>query len=102
MFEEKDRAQRLQTELDVSEQVQKDFVKLSQTLQVTLGEKFFEKFRKCHHGRFSCRAFPRNFSTFRFCRQVQLERIRQADSLERIRLILNDTNLTDINQLPDT
>lgn len=37
MFEEKDRAQRLQTELDVSEQVQKDFVKLSQTLQVTLG-----------------------------------------------------------------
>ncbi|XP_077449069.1 rab GTPase-binding effector protein 1 [Stigmatopora argus] len=66
VFEEKDKAQRLQTELDVSEQVQKDFVKLSQTLQ------------------------------------VQMERIRQADSLERIRLILNDTNLTDINQLPDT
>ncbi|XP_049598490.1 rab GTPase-binding effector protein 1 isoform X1 [Syngnathus scovelli] len=66
LFEEKDKAQRLQTELDVSEQVQKDFVKLSQTLQ------------------------------------VQLERIRQADSLERIRLILNDTNLTDISQLPDT
>ncbi|CAN9501044.1 unnamed protein product [Ophioblennius macclurei] len=34
--------------------------------------------------------------------QVQLERIRQADSLERIRAILNDTNLTDINQLPET
>ncbi|XP_026068183.1 rab GTPase-binding effector protein 1-like isoform X4 [Carassius auratus] len=34
--------------------------------------------------------------------QVQLERIRQADSLERIRVILNDTNLTDINQLPET
>ncbi len=33
-FEEKDKAQRLQTELDVSEQVQRDFVKLSQTLQV--------------------------------------------------------------------
>lgn len=32
--DEKDKAQRLQTELDVSEQVQKDFVKLSQTLQV--------------------------------------------------------------------
>ncbi|KAJ0062155.1 hypothetical protein NL108_016524, partial [Boleophthalmus pectinirostris] len=31
--EEKAKAQRLQTELDVSEQVQKDFVKLSQTLQ---------------------------------------------------------------------
>nr|XP_028564339.1 rab GTPase-binding effector protein 1 isoform X2 [Podarcis muralis] len=34
--------------------------------------------------------------------QVQLERIRQADSLERIRVILNDTKLTDINQLPET
>ncbi|KAM4544473.1 rab GTPase-binding effector protein 1 [Odontesthes bonariensis] len=34
--------------------------------------------------------------------QVQLERIRQADSLDRIKVILNDTNLTDINQLPDT
>uniref|UniRef100_A0A8C2LVH4 Rab GTPase-binding effector protein 1 n=1 Tax=Cricetulus griseus TaxID=10029 RepID=A0A8C2LVH4_CRIGR len=66
MFEEKNKAQRLQTELDVSEQVQRDFVKLSQTLQ------------------------------------VQLERIRQADSLERIKAILNDTKLTDINQLPET
>lgn len=65
-LDERDKAQRLQTELDVSEQVQKDFVKLSQTLQ------------------------------------VQLERIRQADSLERIKTILNDTNLTDINQLPET
>ncbi|XP_059405890.1 rab GTPase-binding effector protein 1-like isoform X2 [Carassius carassius] len=34
--------------------------------------------------------------------QVQLERIRQADSLERICAILNDTNLTDISQLPET
>uniref|UniRef100_A0A8B9HIL9 Rabaptin, RAB GTPase binding effector protein 1 n=1 Tax=Astyanax mexicanus TaxID=7994 RepID=A0A8B9HIL9_ASTMX len=34
--------------------------------------------------------------------QVQLERIRQADSLDRIRAILNDTNLTDISQLPET
>uniref|UniRef100_A0A674NE77 Rab GTPase-binding effector protein 1 n=1 Tax=Takifugu rubripes TaxID=31033 RepID=A0A674NE77_TAKRU len=66
VVDEKAKAQRLQTELDVSEQVQKDFVKLSQTLQ------------------------------------VQLERIRQADSLERIRIILNDTKLTDINQLPET
>lgn len=66
MFEEKNKAQRLQTELDISEQVQRDFVKLSQTLQ------------------------------------VQLERIRQTDSLERIRAILNDTKLTDINQLPET
>lgn len=37
MFEEKNKAQRLQTELDVSEQVQRDFVKLSQTLQVRTG-----------------------------------------------------------------
>ncbi|XP_051786743.1 rab GTPase-binding effector protein 1 [Erpetoichthys calabaricus] len=66
VYEEKDKAQRLQTELDVSEQVQRDFVKLSQTLQ------------------------------------VQLERIRQADSLDQIRVILNETNLTDINQLPET
>ncbi|KAM9788773.1 rab GTPase-binding effector protein 1 [Neosynchiropus ocellatus] len=66
VFEERDKSQRLQTELDVSEQVQKDFVKLSQTLQ------------------------------------VQLERIRQAESLDRIKSILNDTNLTDINQLPET
>lgn len=36
VFEEKDKAQRLQTELDVSEQVQRDFVKLSQTLQVNI------------------------------------------------------------------
>ncbi|MGH0170009.1 UNVERIFIED_CONTAM: hypothetical protein FKN15_057998 [Acipenser sinensis] len=33
VYEEKDKAQRLQMELDVSEQVQRDFVKLSQTLQ---------------------------------------------------------------------
>ncbi|XP_067113397.1 rab GTPase-binding effector protein 1 [Osmerus mordax] len=65
-LDEKDKAQRLQTELDVSEQVQRDFVKLSQTLQ------------------------------------VQLERIRQADSLDRIKAILNDTNLTDISHLPET
>ena len=34
VLDERDKAQRLQTELDVSEQVQRDFVKLSQTLQV--------------------------------------------------------------------
>ena len=36
------------------------------------------------------------------CAQMQMERIRQADCLDRIKVILNDTNLTDINQLPDT
>ncbi|XP_069827228.1 rab GTPase-binding effector protein 1 [Dendropsophus ebraccatus] len=34
--------------------------------------------------------------------QVQLERIRQTESIEAIRAILNDTKLTDINQLPET
>ncbi|CAI9610142.1 unnamed protein product [Staurois parvus] len=34
--------------------------------------------------------------------QVQLERIRQTESLDAIRAILNDTKLTDINQLPET
>uniref|UniRef100_A0A667IDL9 Rabaptin, RAB GTPase binding effector protein 1 n=1 Tax=Lynx canadensis TaxID=61383 RepID=A0A667IDL9_LYNCA len=66
LFEEKNKAQRLQTELDVSEQVQRDFVKLSQTLQ------------------------------------VQLERIRQSGLPGEDPAILNDTKLTDINQLPET
>lgn len=41
-------------------------------------------------------------AVFKWNLQVQLERIRQADSLDRIRVILNDTNLSDINQLPET
>ncbi|XP_041035935.1 LOW QUALITY PROTEIN: rab GTPase-binding effector protein 2-like [Carcharodon carcharias] len=62
--EEKAKGQRLQIELDTSEQVQKDFVKLSQALQ------------------------------------VRLEQIRQADSIEAIRLILDSvTNLKDASQL---
>lgn len=42
VFDERDKAQRLQTELDVSEQVQKDFVKLSQTLQVRRSCQFMD------------------------------------------------------------
>ncbi|XP_078392592.1 rab GTPase-binding effector protein 2-like [Cetorhinus maximus] len=62
--EEKAKGQRLQVELDTSEQVQKDFVKLSQALQ------------------------------------VRLEQVRQADSIEAIRLILDSvTNLKDASQL---
>lgn len=110
-LDEKDKAQRLQTELDVSEQVQKDFVKLSQTLQVSsqLMDTTIQFYR----------LFSRENDTFSWwiffshlclnestnvgpCPQVQLERIRQADSLDRIKVILNDTNLTDINQLPET
>ncbi|XP_069082769.1 rab GTPase-binding effector protein 1 isoform X2 [Pleurodeles waltl] len=36
MYEDRNKAQRLQTELDVTEQVQRDFVKLSQTLQINI------------------------------------------------------------------
>lgn len=62
--EEKSKGQRLQVELDTSEQVQRDFVKLSQALQ------------------------------------VRLEQIRQADSMEVIRRILDSvTNLRDASQL---
>ena len=43
VLDEKDKAQRLQTELDVSEQVQKDFVKLSQTLQVSRKRQLMSK-----------------------------------------------------------
>lgn len=46
VLDEKDKAQRLQTELDVSEQVQKDFVKLSQTLQVITALHSQKKIRK--------------------------------------------------------
>lgn len=45
-LDERDKAQRLQTELDVSEQVQKDFVKLSQTLQVMIYASYYVKYAK--------------------------------------------------------
>ena len=48
-FDERDKAQRLQTELDVSEQVQKDFVKLSQTLQVGINSVYvLDRFSTCN------------------------------------------------------
>lgn len=47
VFDEKDKAQRLQTELDVSEQVQRDFVKLSQTLQVNIISSFGSESNLC-------------------------------------------------------
>lgn len=46
VLDERDKAQRLQTELDVSEQVQKDFVKLSQTLQVRNNSYFVNCLKK--------------------------------------------------------
>ncbi|XP_060679159.1 rab GTPase-binding effector protein 2-like [Hemiscyllium ocellatum] len=62
--EEKAKGQRLQVELDTSEQVQRDFVKLSQALQ------------------------------------VRLEQIRQSDSLEAIRQIVDSvSSLKDASQL---
>ncbi|XP_064425497.1 rab GTPase-binding effector protein 2 [Latimeria chalumnae] len=63
--EERSKGQRLQGELQTSEEVRHNFVRLSQTLQ------------------------------------VRLELIRQADSLEQVREILNGTRLTDLKDLKD-
>ncbi|XP_038263715.1 rab GTPase-binding effector protein 2 [Dermochelys coriacea] len=65
LSEQRGKLQRLQAELDTSEQVQRDFVRLSQTLQ------------------------------------VQLERIRQAPSLEQVRSIVDGTQLKDVAELKD-
>ncbi|XP_075773858.1 rab GTPase-binding effector protein 2 isoform X3 [Pelodiscus sinensis] len=65
LAEQRGKLQRLQAELDTSEQVQRDFVRLSQTLQ------------------------------------VQLERIRQAPSLEQVRSIVDGTRLKDVAELKE-
>lgn len=70
MFEEKNKAQRLQTELDVSEQVQRDFVKLSQTLQVRhLGNEALDRAPKALEGvlvpRSTCQSLTRPLTTAR-------------------------------------
>ncbi|CAM5158156.1 unnamed protein product [Natator depressus] len=65
LSEQRGKLQRLQAELDTSEQVQRDFVRLSQTLQ------------------------------------VQLERIRQAPSLEHVRSIVDGTRLKDVAELKE-
>uniref|UniRef100_A0A8C3H783 Rab GTPase-binding effector protein 2 n=1 Tax=Chrysemys picta bellii TaxID=8478 RepID=A0A8C3H783_CHRPI len=65
LSEQRGKLQRLQAELDTSEQVQRDFVRLSQTLQ------------------------------------VQLERIRQAPSLEQVRSIVDGTRLKDVADLKE-
>ncbi|KAM9149079.1 rab GTPase-binding effector protein 2 isoform 3-T3 [Pangshura tecta] len=65
LSEQRGKLQRLQAELDTSEQVQRDFVRLSQTLQ------------------------------------VQLERIRQAPSLEQVRSIVDGTRLKDVAELKE-
>jgi len=36
------------------------------------------------------------------CTQVQLERIRQMESLEEVRAVLDSTNLSDVSRLPET
>ncbi|XP_074854574.1 rab GTPase-binding effector protein 2 isoform X7 [Carettochelys insculpta] len=65
LSEQRGKLQRLQAELDTSEQVQRDFVRLSQALQ------------------------------------VQLERIRQASSLEHVRSIVDGTQLKDVAELKE-
>lgn len=64
--EQRAKVLRLQAELETSEQVQRDFVRLSQALQ------------------------------------VRLERIRQAESLEQVRSIVDEAPLRDIRDIKDT
>ncbi|XP_059976049.1 rab GTPase-binding effector protein 2 isoform X3 [Mesoplodon densirostris] len=64
--EERAKMLRLQAELETSEQVQRDFVRLSQALQ------------------------------------VRLERIRQAESLEQVRSIMDEAPLRDVGDIKDT
>ncbi|KAK2097780.1 Rab GTPase-binding effector protein 2 [Saguinus oedipus] len=66
LSEQRAKVLRLQAELETSEQVQRDFVRLSQALQ------------------------------------VQLERIRQAETLEQVRSIMDEAPLTDIRDIKDT
>lgn len=66
LSEQRAKMLRLQAELETSEQVQRDFVRLSQALQ------------------------------------VRLERIRQAESLEQVRSIMDEAPLRDIRDIKDT
>ncbi|KAM8779613.1 rab GTPase-binding effector protein 2 [Rhynchonycteris naso] len=66
LSEQRAKALRLQAELETSEQVQRDFVRLSQALQ------------------------------------VRLEQIRQAESLEQVRSIMDEAPLRDIRDIKDT
>ncbi|KAM8950418.1 rab GTPase-binding effector protein 2 isoform 1-T1 [Lycaon pictus] len=66
LSEQRAKVLRLQVELETSEQVQRDFVRLSQALQ------------------------------------VRLERIRQAESLEQVRSIMDEAPLRDVRDIQDT
>ncbi|XP_032286940.1 rab GTPase-binding effector protein 2 [Halichoerus grypus] len=66
LSEQRAKVLRLQAELDTSEQVQRDFVRLSQALQ------------------------------------VRLEQVRQAESLEQVRSIMDEAPLRDIRDIKDT
>lgn len=66
LSEQRAKVLRLQAELETSEQVQRDFVRLSQALQ------------------------------------VRLERIRQAETLEQVRSIMDEGSLRDVRDIKDT
>lgn len=66
LSEQRAKVLRLQAELETSEQVQRDFVRLSQALQ------------------------------------VRLERIRQAETLEQVRNIVDEGSLRDVRDIKDT
>uniref|UniRef100_A0A8C0BVC1 Rab GTPase-binding effector protein 1 n=1 Tax=Buteo japonicus TaxID=224669 RepID=A0A8C0BVC1_9AVES len=85
--------------------VEKEQVRKSLSLQANLEQLVFEEKNKAQRLQTELdvsEQVQRDFVKLSQTLQVQLERIRQADSLERIRAILNDTKLTDINQLPET
>ncbi|XP_004622968.1 rab GTPase-binding effector protein 2 isoform X2 [Octodon degus] len=66
LAEQRAKVLRLQAELETSEQVQRDFVRLSQALQ------------------------------------VRLERVRQAETLEQVRSIMDEAPLRDVRDIKDT
>ncbi|XP_068950258.1 rab GTPase-binding effector protein 1 [Petaurus breviceps papuanus] len=89
-----------ETEMNLGEQLKRETVAKTNVEQLMFEEK--NKAQRLQTELDVSEQVQRDFVKLSQTLQVQLERIRQADSLERIRAILNDTKLTDINQLPET
>ncbi|XP_072475160.1 rab GTPase-binding effector protein 1 [Notamacropus eugenii] len=89
-----------ETEMNLGEQLKRETVAKTNVEQLMFEEK--NRAQRLQTELDVSEQVQRDFVKLSQTLQVQLERIRQADSLERIRAILNDTKLTDINQLPET
>ncbi|XP_020820356.1 rab GTPase-binding effector protein 1 isoform X1 [Phascolarctos cinereus] len=89
-----------ETEMNLGEQLKRETVAKTNVEQLMFEER--NKAQRLQTELDVSEQVQRDFVKLSQTLQVQLERIRQADSLERIRAILNDTKLTDINQLPET